>query len=356
MRVLAVLGLCGAAVACGTSSPTTSTDAGVDAGFLAPYTQSLLDDARIGSDSSQPNFQKVKGEFALKGGTFASVKLVVDLTSTCYPWDKWTANPPPSGQSWPTDCDAFDRNFELAVLDPANPDAPGLELIRAITPFGGPEHLEADVTDALNGIGGDKRVFQAFITTYSDSAGQVSGSAGGWNVSAHFEVTPGDAPAKVLAVLPLTYFDDKAGGAETKLPFTLPVGTTRTRIEYRVTGHGGADGAATGCNAPADEFCLRTHVLTVDGAPLDTLKPWRTDCKTLCTLTPGSPFGDYCLENPCGLPASVRAPRANWCPGSETKPFAWEPALTEGPHTFGFTVDKIAGQWRVSATVYAFGD
>jgi hypothetical protein len=341
------------ALACGTSSSTQ------DAGpvYAAPYTKTLLDDARITSDSKLPTFQKATFDFQLDQTSFANVKLVVDLTSTCFPFDKWTANPPPAGQNWPADCDAFDRNFEMALLDPANASAPGLELIRAITPFGGPLHLEADVTDAFNVIQNKKRTFQVIIPTYSDGAGQVSGSNGGWNVSAHLEVTPGAMPNKVLAVIPLWYADVKTGGAETKVPFTLPKGTNRTHLEYRVTGHGGADGSATGCNQPADEFCSRSHTITLDGTVLESYKPWRTDCKTLCTLTPGGPFGgDYCKENPCGLPASVRASRANWCPGSETPPKAWDPQLAEGAHDFGFTIDKIAGQWRVSATMYAYGD
>jgi hypothetical protein len=43
----------------------------------------------------------------------------------------------------PADCDAFDRNFEIALDEPdADSGAPpGLELVRAITPFGGPLRL-----------------------------------------------------------------------------------------------------------------------------------------------------------------------------------------------------------------------
>ena len=337
------------------STQTTPQDAGPT--YAAPYTRGLLDDARIGSDSNKPNFQKATADVQLEGTSFAEVKLVVDLTSTCFPFEKWTTNPPPAGQNWPADCDAFDRNFEMALTDPANPTAPGLELIRAITPFGGPLHLEADVTDAFNVIKNGKRTFQAIISTWSDGAGKVSGSNGGWNVSAHFEVTPGDAPRKVLAVIPLWYADVKTGGADNKAAFTLPPGTTRTHLEYRVTGHGGADGSATGCNQPADEFCSRSHTVKLDGTVVETYKPWRNDCKTLCTLTPGGPFGnDYCKENPCGLPASVRASRANWCPGSMTPPKAWDPTLPEGAHEFAFGIDQISGQWRVSATMYAYGD
>ncbi|CAN5642482.1 hypothetical protein BH09MYX1_BH09MYX1_57110 [soil metagenome] len=341
--------------ACSSAPATPTPDAGPQ--YAAPYTHSLLDSARITSDSSKPNFQKVTADVELEGTSFADVKLVVDLSSTCFPFDNWTTNAPPPGQNWPADCDAFDRNFEMSLLDPANASAPGLELIRAITPFGGPLHLEADVTDAFNVIKTKKRTFQVVIPTYGDGAGKVSGSNGGWNVSAHLDVTPGDMPRNVLAVIPLWYSDVKDGAVENKAPFTLPKGTTRTLIEYRVTGHGGADGTSTGCSQPADEFCSRSHAVAVDGTTLETFKPWRADCKNLCTLTPGGPFGgDYCKENPCGSPASVRASRANWCPGSMTPPKSWEPALAEGAHDLTFTIDKISGQWRVSATAYAYGD
>jgi hypothetical protein len=66
----------------------------------------------------------------------------------------------------------------------------------------------------------------------------------------------------------------------------------------------------------------------------------------------------YCLENPCGAMASVRAPRANWCPGSVTPPFNVEAAALASPgdHTFGFTVSHVTmgGTWRISAVYLAF--
>jgi hypothetical protein len=66
---------------------------------------------------------------------------------------------------------------------------------------------------------------------------------------------------------------------------------------------------------------------------------------------------DYCLENPCGNMDSVRAPRANWCPGSPTPPFSWTPALAPGAHQLTYAVDGIAagGSWRLSAVFFAFG-
>jgi hypothetical protein len=337
-------------------------DASVETGPAAPYTQTLLDNAQIVSDSSQPNFQNVTADVHLTGAPFSSVNLVVDLTSPCYPFSNWLTDKPPAGQNWPADCDAFDRNFEMSLADPANPSAPALELVRAITPFGGPEHIEQDVTDVFNAIGDGDRTFSVLVTTYSDAQGQVSGSAGTWNVSAHLDVVPGPAPRNVLSVQSLVYDTVPAAqaGQTISLPFTLPAGTTSTTIEYRVTGHGGATDTSTDCIGPADEFCKRTHTLTVDGQPLATVVPWRTDCFKLCTQVTNDagagPIGKYCEQNPCGAISSVQAPRANWCPGSETPPLTYNPTLAPGDHTFAFSIAGIMGSWRVSTTVYAYGD
>lgn len=362
---VSAVALAAAFVACSEHLPAPSgaaADASVEASTPAPpSTLVVIDDARIGSHSEQPNFQKATGEFdPSTSGPFADAKLVVELTSTCFPFDKWQTEPPPTGQNWPASCDAFDRNFEIALFDPANASAPGIELIRAITPFGGPLHLEADVTDVLNASHGKRRM-EITIPSYSDGEGKVSGSNGGWNVTARIELTPGDAPRKVLAVVPVVYDSDTKGVTERALSFALPQGTTSTRIEYLATGHGGTDASTDkDCIGPAEEFCKRTHTLTVDGTTLvDKQALWRTDCKNLCTVTDGGPFGAYCLENPCGAQQSVKASRANWCPGSETAPLVMEPdALAAGDHTFGITINKVAdgGLWRISAKVFAYGD
>jgi hypothetical protein len=315
---LATLASCGGNGSGG--NPSTGDDGGADAPAqpAAPYTQTLLDKAHIGSDSSKPDFQKATASVTLTGAPFAKVNLVVDLVSPCFPFSNWTTDPPPSGQNWPADCDAFDRNFEMALIDPAAPaGTPGLELVRAITPFGGPEHVEQDVTDVFNAIQG-ARTFQVIIPTYSDSAGKVSGSNGGWFVSAHLDVTPGTPPANVLAVIPLYYDSVQAGQTVADVPFTMPPGTTSSRLEYRVTGHGGANDPSTNCFGPAEEFCRRTHHVFLDGQQIEQGIPWRKDCDQLCTTVTGGPFGSYCKENPCGAPQSVTASRANWCPGSET--------------------------------------
>ncbi len=334
----------------------------------APYTINAFDNVRIGSDSSKPNFQNATTDIDLKDGPFASVKLIIDLGTTCYPFEGWANDPPPSGQNWPADCDAFDRNFEFTLDDPADPKVgpPAIELVRAITPFGGPEHLEVDITDVANGLPG-KHTLRTHISTYSDATGQVSGSNGGWNVTAKIEVVPGKAPHNVLSVVPL--FNGSEGATDTITPpsFDVPAGTTSARIEYRATGHGGSKQYDLGaCHGPAEEFCHRTDDLSVDGAMVTSFDPWRADCASLCTIkhqnTSSGGF-DYCAENPCGAIQSVQASRANWCPGSMTPPYnltdKQAPALlSQGKHTFSWKFSNIdqGGTWRLSATYFAFGN
>lgn len=354
---LAALACC-AVSACGTTPASTVEDAATkgEADAIAPGTTTVetpLDHAHIGSDGSKPDFQKAKATTSLNG-TFAKVMLVVDLESPCFPFDKWKDDPPPKGQNWPASCDAFDRNFETFLVDPAKPDAPGLELIRAITPFGGPLHLEEDVTDIWNGLEGPREL-AIHITTYSDAAGKVSGSNGGWFVSAKLEKTSGPPPREVLAVTPLFYGSVKADQSTRSLPFDIPVGATSTRVSYRATGHGGQIEQGVSCKQPADEFCQRAQEIGFDAEPTQKVTFWRTDCKSLCNVKHYTGNGldlDYCAENPCGAQASVRAPRANWCPGSVSPPSDYTPQNgAPGPHTFQFGIANIAkeGVWSVSA-------
>jgi hypothetical protein len=375
--VAAALAACGddATGSGGSGSSTTDAASSSDAATTAdaassssgaivddpPYVLEALDDVRISSHADQENFQNAEADLDFGAGPFQSVKLVVDLSSTCFPFENWNDNPPPSGENWPADCDAYDRNFEMALFDPSDEMRPGLELVRAITPFGGPMHIEADVTDLLNGMPGTHR-FRTHITTWSDGEGIVSGSNGGWNVSAHFEVDPGPAPRNVLAVIPLFYGGVTSPSGVDGLTFEAPEGTTLGVIEYRVTGHGGAEGQVGQCIGPAEEFCFRDHEVDVDGVRFADLEPQRGDCAELCTEAYYEPFDlTYCAENPCGARQSVRASRANWCPGSVTPPFLLQGAAidTPGPHTLSFRVPLMVaegGLWQTSATFVAYGD
>jgi hypothetical protein len=334
---------------------------GAGLAWAKPYSIQAFDETRIGSDPSQDSFHRVQTTIDLHDPPFHRVTLVVELGTTCYPFESWAENPPPPGESWPADCDAFDRNFEISLEPPeGRSPPPALELVRAITPFGGPMQIEQDITDLANALPG-RHTLQAHIATWSDGSGQVTGSNGGWFVSARIDVVPGTSPRPVLAVVPLYYDSSGTAAGPGPLELTVPEGTFSGRIEYRATGHGGGP-RGDGCIGPADEFCEREHAFWIDEGEVERQILWRDDCDQLCTVSHYGPVGggfDYCLENPCGALSSVRAPRANWCPGSVTAPLLIDsPALAEpGPHTFEWALDEIGegGSWRISATYYAFG-
>lgn len=316
----------------------------------------LLDSVVISSDADALHFQSATADVDFGEASVASAKLLVELTSPCFPFSKWAEQGVPDGQRWPARCDAFDRTLSVS-LDDAEPDAtpPGIELVRAVTPFGGPMQLEVDVTDVVNGLPGLHRL-RLRIDTWSDADGLVSGSSGEWQASVSLETTLGAAPRRVLAVVPLVLESQTAADA-TPVELRVPQGVGSARLDYVVTGHGGVP--ELGCTA--EEFCQRAHELRLDGQLLEELFPWRSDCGNLCTITAndaGAGPSSYCAENPCGAPESVRAPRANWCPGSVTPPFVIEKAAltVAGRHELTRSIRGLreGGQWRVSATYFAF--
>jgi hypothetical protein len=322
-----------------------------------PVQVPILTGVHISSDEGAENFQRALADVDFGNMPVARATLRVSLQSPCFPFEGWAEQGVPTGQRWPAACDAFDRTLSVTLdHDPESASAPGFELLRAITPFGGPLQVETDVTDIVNGLPGSHQLGLK-IDTWSDADGLVSGSKGEWIASAELLLWPGTAPRQVLAVLPLL-LEGQTEPDAAPLTFAVPAGAGSARIEYRATGHGGA--FAPGCLGPAEEFCQRTHELRLDGELLEELRPWR-DCSDFCTLTAndsGQGPAQYCAENPCADPNSARAPRANWCPGSKTDAFVLQgPELVvAGEHELTRSIARLAsgGVWTVSATYFAF--
>jgi hypothetical protein len=307
--------------------------------------------------------------FELGTGPFAEVTLTFQLESPCFPFDKWTESPPPAGQMFPAQCDRFDRLMYFEVDPAADSGAPpGLQVLRAITPYGGPLEKSVDITDFANTHPGAHSL-RSFVGTWVDDQGQISGADGGYFLTVTIHVEPGTPKQRALAVTPLFSGWVGVDSALTDLTFSLPEGVTRARLEYLVTGHGGAMDPSSACIGAADEFCKRTHHLSVDGMALTPegfsrpeFVPWRDDCGELCTLAQGHPMmGTYCTENPNRMMGSVTAPRANWCPGDDVAAIVAQlPAAqaTPGAHTARFAIDDIYpdGRWQVALAVYAYAE
>ncbi len=336
------------------------SDAGADtASYPDPFTELAMDAVRISSTGSDGDFQTTSTELDLGDGPFASVTMTMTLGTTCYPFQQWADDPPPEGHNWPPKCDAFDRNFDIWLAPPEGSEEPRLVLMRAITPFGGPMEHQFDVTDIFNARPGSHELF-AHISTWPDGSGRVSGSDGGWFVTVRFDVEPGPAPRNVLAVMPLENRYLGPGTFPETRNFSLPEGTTSGRVEYYVSGHGGGNDRSSACIGPAEEFCRRRHIVYVDDEEYP-LEAWREDCGDWCTLVTDPTFGiEHCLENPTGDVRSVNAPRANWCPGTLTEAYVFEPESLGAPgeHLFAYEIADIeeGGGWSVDAIVYAYGD
>jgi hypothetical protein len=361
-----------------TGDTTDSSDTGDDipvipeepASTAEPYTLTPFDQSVIASfDGEGVFFQRATETIALTGGPFEKVTLRVKLESPCFPFAKWRQSPPPQGQNWPAECDAFDRNFEFTLDEPQGEgEPPAVELVRAITPFGGPMAFNIDITDIANGIRskGTDHTLTVTIPTWSDGAGQVSGSAGRWYVTATVDVVPGKAPRQVLGVVPLVNASIGSDYVFEPIDLDVPRGTRELGLAYRVTGHGGTADPDSGrdCLSVAEEFCKRRHSVWFDDTALEAdWEAWRTDCFDACKTTISDPDGvvgiEFCATNPCGAVQSVRAPRANWCPGQQTPPREWVVARPkQGPHTARFAINRIApgGSWRVSLVAIAYGD
>lgn len=125
--------------------------------------------------------------------------------------------------------------------------------------------------------------------------------------------------------------------------FTLDKDLKNAQLRYTTTGHGGWENG--------DEFVPKANSIFVDGNPVFSFVPWRTDC------------GSYRLYNPAsgnfqdGLSSSDLS-RSNWCPGTVTNPdFIPLGNLKAGKHTIqikipqGPTEGTSFSSWNVSGTL-----
>jgi hypothetical protein len=292
-------------------------------------------------------------EVRVPSGCWSSVKVTMTVTSDC-------TGVPPAGQNWPTECDPYDRLAQVWLADEGTTP---LFVMDAVTSFGGTATWTQDLTDYYALLVG-KHDYHVEIDTYSDSSGQVTGTASSHDATVTIELTPGVPPHEVLAAIPLfrqTLTGDGGADASPALTAKLiaPDGATAGRLDYFTSGHG-ANGPLMEC----DEFCDVTNDVEVDGKNLYAKAP-KADCSTNCTHVPasgsfscgGETFDYYCKQNPESCPSSAVAPRSNWCPSRIIAPIAipLPASALAGEHEVGVRLLGANGNWPVGLAAVFYG-
>lgn len=128
-----------------------------------------------------------------------------------------------------------------------------------------------------------------------------------------------------------------------EIDFTVPDNIDDLKLLFTTTGHGGW--------GEGDEFVPKLNTILLDGKPIFSIMPWRTDCATYRFSNPASGnFGN-------GMSSSDLS-RSNWCPATLTPPYVIPLSqLKEGIHKLKVIIDQ--GQdtesgyshWQVSGVL-----
>lgn len=128
-----------------------------------------------------------------------------------------------------------------------------------------------------------------------------------------------------------------------RVPFEIKDAVEGLQLLFTSTGHGGWGGG--------DEFNPKLNQLFLNGKPLFSIVPWRTDCASYRFANPASGnFGN-------GLSSSDLS-RSNWCPATLTPPYLIPlPTLTKGTHLLEVVIDQGEAEgnshsaWNVSGVL-----
>jgi hypothetical protein len=224
-------------------------------------------------------------------------------------------------------CDRFDRWGFMGVASGEGMAESITEIARFATPFGGAVDWTTDVT-GLSPILAAHRRLVVQIDTW---VGPTRPPGAGWLVDATLTFTPGIPERRPIQVIPLWPVGTLDVGDPANPPtiparmVQIPAEAESVELRSFVTGHG--QGNFQNCA----EFCPKMHTYTVGGMTFGRLA-WRDDCASFCTLTrpPGSTV-QFCQESPTGVVGSVRASRANWCPGALVVPWSFDVSAAARP-------------------------
>jgi hypothetical protein len=227
----------------------------------------------------------------------------------------------------PTACDPLPRVATVRV----GVDGGGeLELLRAVTPFGGDADWTEDVTD-----------FASLFTWTHPVSVTLDTAEGAFEISLSMIFEPGPPPRDVLEIIPLFDATDFTAASDSPVELArMPAGVGSAAVHYRFTGH---STTGSGC----DETCERAPSISIDGTPRLELSPWRTDCASFVAANPG------------GEPSVVSLDRSGWCPGDLVHPGISDvtPWLTGLDLVFDMEIPEIdptTGTWRASAALVLY--
>ena len=178
----------------------------------------------------------------------------------------------PPGHNFPRLCDGFDRTFLLSLDDPTDPDGepPGIELVRAITPFGGPPGRRGHHRRCERPPGAS--------TTFTSTSRRGSIRRSRERRRRRMDRV---GPHRPRAGNP-TSFGAFGRSADVRKPherelgplsFTVPGATTPASSTARRATAGQWVPDDANCIGPAEEFCERSHAISLDGALLARVRP-----------------------------------------------------------------------------------
>src|SRR6185503_6084241 len=227
------------------------------------------------------------------------------------------------------------------AVSPANRE---LELVRFITPFGGPASYTQDVTSLAPMLKG-RAVLRLSLGTIVKPA---------WKVTVTLQYSSEGAgyrrPVWAEYVIQNDHIAAETGRIKAKVE--VPPGLVRPRLRIITTGHA-TDGTG------GDEFVTRTHVLRIDGLEVARWRPWTEEGGSLRKF---NPMSDRWTIQGRELWSSD-LDRSGWRPGQVVEPLMIPvPELAPGrAHTLELEILNIRpkdqlgnhGFWRVRVAAVA---
>lgn len=226
-------------------------------------------------------------------------------------------------------------------------DGQVIEMVKFVTGFGGRTRHQQDITPLKPLLAKGPVTVRVFIDTPTPRA---------WAVDVDLVVgpKPGEPAVWTRAVVPPTTWEAQHfQGGRQRFTVTVPPGVGKVEMRYFATGH-----STHVKDRAGDEFNTRTHRIFVDGEPVYTARPWRTDGARFRAANPkAGRWNDRGKE--------VRAsdlPRSGWVAGDAVAPMTIDLTkhLTPGTHEIEYHIDGIKpasgggkGYWRVSSYVWA---